>query len=191
MMTDEPPFWKISAVGRGRAADTESKQYQILVPNTSTKHFKGSDIAGTRIMRWLGKKKLQVETTPVFSQLETHLFGVQILPTKNGWKVAHSSTTSKSRKVPCWTALVTSNTSWGWSPFSGFDPLGVGYRVKFDPYVYTYTRMFLWHHLGGQFFAKQQDEKKHLQRSYSHFAIQSEDMFLLETMWACYYHFTS
>lgn len=86
------------------------------VPNTTHfEHFRGCDIPGTRIMRWLGLKK-----TPSRNNTWSQTSKPKVLPTRNvqsskkkKHELAHSSTTSKSRKVPCWTALVTSGSLLG------------------------------------------------------------------------------
>lgn len=66
---------------------------------------------------------------------------------------------------------------YGW--YSGLTRWVLGTGSSLTP---MYVRMFIWHHLGGQFSQNHKMKKKALQKSYSHFAIQSEDMIFKE-MW--------
>lgn len=133
-------------------------------------------------MAWLKK-------TPSRNNTWSQTSKPKILPTRNvqsskkkKHELAHSSTTSKSRKVPCWTALVTSGSLLG-DLYTGdirVWPAGCWVQGQVWP-LCMYVCLFgiTWE---DNFRKTTRWKKKALQKSYSHFAIQSEDMIFKE-MW--------
>lgn len=178
-MTDEPPFWTISAVGRGRAADTESKQYQILVPSTLIA------VTFRALESWdgLAKKNLQVETTPVFSQLNAPSRSSNSAHQKNG-KKRRTRAPLQSREKFLVGQLWSPQTPACWVTFLwvifGFDPLGVGYRVKRPLWPYTYVcKEITWE----DNFRKTTRWKKRPYKSHTHISPFNQKIWLFQEMW--------
>lgn len=154
------------------------------VPNTTHfEHFRGCDIPGTRIMRWLGLKK-----TPSRNNTWSQTSKPKVLPTRNVQSskkktrtcaLEHHFKVTKSSLLDCFGHLwqLVRWPLYGW--YSGLTRWVLGTGSSLTP---MYVRMFIWHHLGGQFSQNHKMKKKALQKSYSHFAIQSEDMIFKE-MW--------
>ena len=139
----------------------QSCRYWIqTVPNTSTKHFKGSDIPGTRIMRWLGKKKtpsrnntgfLTARNASFWSSNSAHKKRMESRALEHHFKVAKSSLLDSFGHLEHQLGMVTFLRVW---------PAGCWVQGQVWPlciYVYTYVSL-AW--LGRTIFAKQQDEKK-------------------------------